>query len=167
MFAAHAWHIGSTRGWGALTVRSLAEAVGVSTGLLYVHFEDKAALMLAVRRLASERLGAYLDAKTDTGDDCSAVRLCLRYVAFVHEHLWIYENDHVPLGGRVELPHRDAFLERARPHVAALGGDPERGAVHLWIGVHAVAMLTRQEPLPQAQSLVREHIDLWLRAIAR
>jgi AcrR family transcriptional regulator len=162
-FAEAAWRIGSTRGFGGLTVRALADELNVSVGLLYVHFEDKAALMLAVRRVAGERLAMQLDKQAEIDGAPSLATLCARYVAFVHEHLWIYENDHTPLGGAVEAPHRDVFLARARRQ--AREDVAEATWLHLWIAIHGLAMLTRHELGPRADGLVREHVAMWLRAV--
>ena len=56
-----------TRGYHAMSMREIAEAVGVTKAALYYHFSDKEALFVAVLTASLDRLEAILQAARATG----------------------------------------------------------------------------------------------------
>ncbi|MET0511726.1 MAG: TetR/AcrR family transcriptional regulator [Thermoleophilaceae bacterium] len=52
-----AWGLVRTRGAAVVTMRDVAEAAGVSRQLVYIHFGDRAGLLLAMARHHDERSG--------------------------------------------------------------------------------------------------------------
>jgi AcrR family transcriptional regulator len=52
-----AWGLVQERGIGAVTVADIAAATGVSRQLLYVHFENRAGLLVAMARRHDVRSG--------------------------------------------------------------------------------------------------------------
>ena len=56
-----------SRGYHAMSMREIAEAVGVTKAALYYHFSDKEALFLAVLTASVERLEAIIQAARSTG----------------------------------------------------------------------------------------------------
>src|SRR5512132_4359333 len=52
-----AWRLVRERGMGAVTLAEIAEATGVSRQLLYVHFENRAGLLVAMARRRDARSG--------------------------------------------------------------------------------------------------------------
>ena len=56
-----------SRGYHAMSMREIAEAVGVTKAALYYHFSDKEALFVAVLTASLDRLAAILTAARATG----------------------------------------------------------------------------------------------------
>ncbi len=56
-----------SRGYHAMSMREIAEAVGVTKAALYYHFSDKEALFVAVLTASLDRLEAILQAARATG----------------------------------------------------------------------------------------------------
>jgi AcrR family transcriptional regulator len=159
-FAQAAWRLGSTRGLAALTVRAIAKEIDVSAALLYAHFEDKDALIDELHRIAATRLADALDAGIALGDVDQLARLCSTYVAFVHEHQWLYDS-------RDLRGHTEVFTTRAAPLLDRLG---VADATHLWLGVHGLATLTAsmrddESATTPTAALVARHIRLLLRGL--
>lgn len=103
---AMAYRLVAEAGHEALSLRQVADAVGVAHRSLYNHFEDREALLDAVATDAYERLAAIL-AKTETSDDYVA-----QYVQFALTHRTIYA------------------LMVSRPHGTMKNSPPLQAAVH-------------------------------------
>ena len=168
MFAEAAWKLGSAGGSAALTVRAIADEMRVSAGLLYSHFEDKAALMTEVQHLASPRLAAALDAGPRDADGPTVLsQLCLAYMRFVRDHAWIYGDAREgPEPWLTVATHRQMFFERAAAILVAVGapkGASLRMAEHLWVGVHGLVAMRAWSIADDA--FVDAHVRLLLRGL--
>ena len=152
---AAAAHILRDGGTDALTLRALAEAVGVSRTAPYRHFKDKSALLVAVAAEGFERLRTTLravDAARTTGLDPFEA-LGVAYVRFAldnpaHYRL-MYGREALSRG---ELPALQAAADTIFDEVVALiaarqatgdlrAGDPEALAYVAWSTVHGLASL--------------------------
>ncbi len=140
IFADAAWELGSTRGSSALTVRAIASHVDVSPGLIYAHFEDKAALLAELHRIAAGRLTIVLDAVPEHGDlHERLVAISRAYVEFAHAHAWLTDHGQAELAPPCDMPElRRVFEACVRPHLESHA----EAAQHLWLGVHGFAQLT-------------------------
>jgi AcrR family transcriptional regulator len=103
-------------GVDALSVRKLAERVGVSQTALYHHFRDKQALLCAIGEEAIDHFAGMLQAGLAEVEGLEArfERFVTVYVRFALEHPELYEV----LFGRVtwkgEGPESEAFRSKAR-----------------------------------------------------
>ena len=77
------------RGFHATSTSAIAKAAGVSEGLLFKHFKNKAGLLEAILQQGEERTGAILEDALSTGDALELLRNVVR-VPFV-----VPESDHV------------------------------------------------------------------------
>jgi AcrR family transcriptional regulator len=84
-----AWELVRERGVGAVTVADIAAATGVSRQLLYVHFENRAGLLVAMARRHDARSGfAGRAAETRTLPPVAALERLLRlWFAYLPEIL--------------------------------------------------------------------------------
>ena len=139
----------------AVSIRAIAEAVGVSPPAIYLHFPDKDALIFEVCAIRFGELdNAIEEAATGVEDPLEALLVRGKaYVRFAVEHPEQYRVLFLPRGlGRTmtadELRSTSAFgnlihaVERAQD-AGAIGKD--RGAIEtameLWAVVHGVASL--------------------------
>ena len=144
------------RGVEHLTLRAVAESLGVSRTALYRHFTDKAALLAAVAREGFQQFRGNLEqAWTDGGRGFAGFEaMGLAYLQFALRNRAHYR---VMFGGFKELCGRDAELEADAESafqvlVGALvtlqqsgdatPGDPVELARFVWAASHGVAMLT-------------------------
>lgn len=131
-------------GLGALTLRRIARAAGVSHGAPRHHFPTYESLLAAIARRGLETLDAALReaASEDLGVRPTLAALGTTYLDFAARH-----------PGMFELIARHDLLEGAGGHlreisgpwlerVTRLTGDPTR-ALALWSGVHGLAVLGR------------------------
>lgn len=146
---AAAREIAQVDGWGAVTVRRLADAIGFSQPVLYGHFPDgRDGIVRAVALDGFTQIAAVLAAAAAAP---AAARLRLvaeRYLEFAREHPAVYE---VMFSGPTDL----AFATEAAPQqllagfaalAAVVGGDETR-AETLWSALHGLAVLTRHARL--------------------
>jgi hypothetical protein len=92
------------RGAAALTMRCLAERVGIRAPSLYKHFPDKAALQAAVIATGLEDAAAVVEAAVDGATEpLTALAAAYRQFALDHPHLYRLMNTG-PLP-RERLPH--------------------------------------------------------------
>lgn len=142
-------------GAGALTLRGLASAVGVSRTAPYRHFADKDALLEAVAAEGFERLQAAVHAARGAGADTpeAFVRLAQTYVGFALEHPAHYRL----MYGREAISRRQrpalqtaadalydelvAALTEAQAAGVVREGAPGPLASVAWAQVHGLAML--------------------------
>ncbi len=143
------------QGVEGLTLRSVAERLGVSRTALYRHYQDKGALLAAVAREGFRVFGDTLtEAFTGSGGGPTGFQAMGRaYVRFAVTHPAHYR---VMFGGFLDACGRDPELvAEAERSFAVLTGaivelqragrlradDPERLARHVWAVSHGVAML--------------------------
>jgi AcrR family transcriptional regulator len=142
----------------ALKIREVAEAVGVTTPAVYLHFRDKAGLIDAVCLRAFEGLEReMLDAASSSDDPFQALRLrAAAYVRFALDHAVEYELLMAP---RVGDPHGadlnaaatalfDHLIAAVEPCVAAgvFRGDPQELTLGIWAAIHGCVMLMLARP---------------------
>jgi AcrR family transcriptional regulator len=143
----------------AVTVRAVAEAVGVSPPSIYLHFPDKDALLLAVCEETFEALDEYIE-KAAAGIDDIREQLRVRGRAYVQfglenpEHYRIlFMTRPADLKPDTEIPAPAAFLhhvesvQRARDAgVLRQDVDPMIAALTLWSGAHGITSLLIAKP---------------------
>jgi AcrR family transcriptional regulator len=144
----------------AVTIRAVADAVGVTPPSVYLHFADKDEMLFAV----CERNFAELDRVTQEAaaqSDDPLESLALRgraYIRFGVEHpeqyriLFMGKPSHTPenfdlerLGDAVAFGH---LLEHVNACVQSgrIDGDPLQVSLVLWAGVHGLTSLLISKP---------------------
>lgn len=122
-------------GHEALSVRQVADAVGVAHRSLYNHFKDREALLDAVATEAFTRLGTALRA-AETKEDYTAI-----YVRFALAHRQLYR------------------LMTSRPHATMKFNPPLQSAVHSVIS-EGLRLFTdpRQSPAERRRAMMKVFI---------
>jgi AcrR family transcriptional regulator len=150
LFAAH--------GPDGVTMRELADALGVSSMTPYRYFKDKDAILAAVRTRAFNQFAAAMEsartesARTDPGRQNSQARSGNAYVDFALAHPAAYRlMFDVSQPTFADYPELVAAMGRARltmgaglRELAAAGrfkGDVELGAYVFWSTMHGAVML--------------------------
>jgi AcrR family transcriptional regulator len=169
----------------AVSIRAIADAVGVTPPSIYLHFPDKETLLFGVceRQFAIFRDALDTAART-TNDPVEALeRRAEAYVSFGLEHPEAYR---IMFMGRAGLMERHAEsvekgagaftdlvddVERAREAGAIREDiDSQTAAIFLWTGAHGITSLLISAPhFPwgDTERLVRELCALKLRALRR
>lgn len=152
---ATAWEVVARDGVEGLSLRAVAEALGVSHAAPSHHFRDKASLLAAVRLEAWERFADRLEAQAHLG-----LRATGRaYVAFARAHPRQIELMFGPGG---PTPHAERAWNVLRSGVKASAGakaaaaDLEAFAAAAWATVHGLATL----PLPANQWQLERVLDV-------
>ena len=140
----------------AVSIRSVAEAVGVTPPSIYMHFSDKAELIFAVCERNFAAFDAILEeAGNSTGDPRESLRRRgLAYVRFGIEHPEQYRilfmsstaalpKDWTPerLVGTLVFDHHVAAVQRCIDAGEIAAGDPVLIATGLWAVVHGITSL--------------------------
>ncbi len=120
-------------GEGAVTMRRIAERVGVRAPSLYKHLPDKAALEVALVERGLEGFAAALAATPDTLDGLARA---YRTWALAHPHLYLLITTR-PLP-RDRLP--EGLERRAAAPVLDRVPDPDRARA-LWAAAHGLVSL--------------------------
>ncbi len=108
-------------GPSALTMRAIAERIGIRAPSLYKHFPDKAALEVALVAVGlAETAEIFDEAIRNAGDPVGALARAYRAWALGHPHLYRLMNDQ-PLP-RERLPE-GLEARAAQPLIGATGGD--------------------------------------------
>ncbi len=164
----------------AVSIRMIADAVGVTPPSIYLHFPDKDALIEAV---CEERFKAFDDAleaaAANARDPLEAMRARGRaYVRFAldnpehyrvifmtrHERAMSKEDLLTPDGsaGARAFTHLVDAVTRAAEAGAIVTGDAVITAIHCWSGFHGLASLLISEPgfpWPPVDVLVEALLD--------
>jgi AcrR family transcriptional regulator len=173
-----------TGGVEAVTMRGVAERVGVSATAIYRHFRDKDAVIRAVVELGRDRFAARLfEALEGTSPRDRLRRTGLAYVGFAidePEHFEVFflsagrlgtekETAERPLTGPTDQPPpaRQFLLDRLQECAAAglLVEPVDLAAMFLWAEVHGLATmwvasgLRHRMPRPVFESLVQRCVD--------
>lgn len=153
----------------SVSLRAVAERVGVSVPSIYLHFEDKAALMHAVCEEVFAALHvAMRDASAEAPDPFEGLlRQGVAYVRFAlanPEHYRI-----VMMGGVSDIAPAEEIASGAFSHLLAsvsacvdlgvLEGDPVGLSLRLWASAHGIAALLIAKPLfpwPPVEALVSD-----------
>ncbi len=140
------------QGVGALSLRRVAERVGIKAPSIYVHFASKEALLAAASQLAAGALGECLKAGC-TGDDARArlVSTAHGYLRFADQHpsLFALLFMELPSTRRSLDEPPDAtspyllLLTRVHEFLGDGPGQAELLAFGIWALVHGAAVLRR------------------------
>jgi len=145
----------SAEGAGALTLRRLAQSVGISTMPVYTLFGDKQGLIAAMYREGYRRLGAALRAAAEGTDDPLEALVDLghtyRATALANPHLYDLmfgrpvasfqpDSDTIEIADSAYRPLVEA-TQRCLDAGQLSGGDAERIAFHLWSVSHGMVSL--------------------------
>ena len=146
---------------GAVSIRAIADAAGVTPPSIYLHFADKTELLGAVCEARFQDFDRYLEEAAAAIDDpVEALRARGRaYVRFGLEHPEHYRILFMTRTA-ADTPHRDvdhlpgmtAFsrlvedVARAMDAGGIAPGDPFLVATGLWTGVHGVTSLLIARP---------------------
>jgi AcrR family transcriptional regulator len=144
----------------AVSIRAVADAVGVTPPSIYLHFEDKDALLFAICESHFAKLDAFMErAGAEASDPLDELRLRGRaYVQFGLAHPEQYRI----LFMRKPIATPDEFQdERVRSSAAfdhhleavqrsidagVIQGDPLLTAIALWATVHGITSLLLAKP---------------------
>jgi AcrR family transcriptional regulator len=179
--AAHA--IVKDEGYESLTIRKLAERVGLATMSVYSYFSDKQAILTALAQDSFEELARRCD-KRRTADPLATLKAGLEeYVSFAIENpneyrtIFMTPQLHEHEGEKFEEleasnPAFQSMLKAVRGCIEAgkLDGDPRAIATILWTVAHGAASLVLTFPLypfGDPNSYAGRLVDLMLDGIAR
>jgi AcrR family transcriptional regulator len=170
--------IGEKQGWPALTIRSLADAVGYTSPVLYEHFRSKEHLLLDVAKYAFSQLNHELAStfkRCRARDEMCVLRLCRAYTRFATQHTSLYLL--ISGMGGVVFP-ADALNDAAqqvcdttalalRPWGLDNGLDERsirRLADELWVILHGVCAITLQRGVRLSSAPI---VRTYLRGVSR
>ena len=145
----------------AVSIRAVADAVGVTSPSIYLHFSDKNALLFAVCERQFERLDAALEEAASRSDDpLESLRLRGRaYVQFGLDNPEHYRIlfmgkpasspegfDEERLRGAASFDHLVGAVRRCMDAGVIPAGDAFFVAVGMWIAVHGLTSLLVAKP---------------------
>jgi AcrR family transcriptional regulator len=139
-----------SEGPDGVSMRAIADRVGIRAPSLYKHFADKAAVETAMIAAAfREQAEAFVRALADATDPLDALARAYRGWASAHPHLYRLMT-HRPLP-RERLPEgvEDAA---ALPVLQVVGGDPDRARA-LWAFAHGMTSLELADRFPESADL--------------
>jgi AcrR family transcriptional regulator len=128
-------------GADALTMRHVADRLGIRAPSLYKHLPDKRALEAALISAGFEELAASFEG---AGGSLTAIGAAYRRWARAHPHLYRLMTDR-PLPRELLAPGVEDLA--ARPLVDALGGDGDRARA-AWAFAHGMAILELNARFP-------------------
>ncbi len=167
----------------AVSIRAIADAVGVTPPSIYLHFPDKDALITAVCearfRDFDERLEA---AAARASDPLESMRLRARaYLDFGREHpehyriLFMTRSTHghgvADTGGEVggaAFQHLVAAVQACMDAGIFTARDPQATAITVWAAMHGLTSLLISRPgfpWPHVDDLVHEVLDVHERGL--
>jgi AcrR family transcriptional regulator len=131
-------------GADGLTMRRLADALGMRAPSLYKHFPDKAAVEVALMQIGLQEAGAEMERAVQSPNALEAVAAAYRRFALAHPHLYrLMTTQPLPrerLASGVEAG-------AAAPLMAATGGDLNRARA-AWGMAHGLVLLELDGRLP-------------------
>jgi AcrR family transcriptional regulator len=143
--------IGVRNGWGAVTIRSVAQKLGYTSPLLYEHFRDKQDLLTQIAVEAIAMLEKELTADLPPDHVASVAKMAERYWTFMLEHKQLYRlangMDGVPIDrdvvGKSAQSLCTVIAGIVRPLVADKATQAEARilADELWALLHGMASL--------------------------
>jgi AcrR family transcriptional regulator len=166
---------------GAVSIRAVADAVGVTPPSIYLHFADKEELLLEVCGTNFDAVSkAVEDAAAQASDPLDALRLAsLAYTRFGMEHPEAYrvlfmrkapspEREEIEIG---QLLNSSGYswligaVQRCMDAGLMRPTDPLLAAVGLWTLVHGITSLMIAKPgfaWPAVEELISYNIDAHL-----
>ena len=143
-----------------MSIRAIADAVGITPPSIYLHFADKDELILEVCREQFRMLDEHIQAATaGIEDPIEALRACGRaYVDFGLSNAEGYRvlfmgrwdpGDKLPEPSEVELAafiHLVENVERGMRQGRVAPGDPQLVALGLWAAAHGITSLLISHP---------------------
>jgi AcrR family transcriptional regulator len=143
--------IGAHEGWKAVTIRSVGQALGYSSPLLYEHFKDKEDLLTQIAVEGLRQLKAKLTAKLPSDPQAACLTMVERYWTFMLEHTQLYRlmngMDGAPIDRTVVGQSAQSLCklveEAVRPLMGENASEGERQelADELWALLHGMAAL--------------------------
>jgi AcrR family transcriptional regulator len=134
----------------ALSMRRLAERLGIRAPSIYKHLPGKGALEAAVMSAAFEEQGAaFADALGGADDPLAALARAYRDFALTHPHLYRLMTQGILPRDRLAPGVEDAA---AAPIVRAVGGDRD-AARALWAFAHGMTILELDGRFPPGADL--------------
>jgi AcrR family transcriptional regulator len=128
----------------ALSMRALAERLGIRAPSIYKHLPDKRALVNALVSDGFEEMAETFEAAAGGGDRLVALAAAYRDFARRHPHLYRLMTEG-PLDRARIAP--GAEERAARPVVEAVGGDPDRARA-AWAFAHGMTILELEGRFP-------------------
>ena len=150
--------IGERQGWSAVTIRSVAQALGYASPLLYEHFRDKEELLTQIAVQAIAKLEMQLTQDLPADPQVAALLMVERYWNFMLEHTQLYRlingMDGVPMNR--DAVNRSAqnlchmIADAVQPLICreAASADAQRLADELWALLHGMAVLYLDRAAP-------------------
>ncbi len=141
--------IAETQGWGAVTIRRLAEKIEYSQPVLYAHFENRDAIVAAVAVEGFQELATLLrGAAQHKTDRRTALRhVAMAYLGFTQKHPALYEAMFtLPTNLRFAQAGTEPALREAFAALSAVmppGHDRELAAETFWAALHGLVTLER------------------------
>ena len=142
--------IAEREGWGAVTIRRLAEEIEYSQPVIYSHFENKEAIVTAVAVEGFREItSAFLAAARGSTDRREALQnVATAYLAFALKHPALYEAMFtLPTSLRFAeaetRPELRAGFEALAAVVAPFRADLEVATETFWASLHGLAQLER------------------------
>ena len=136
-------------GADGLTMRRLADRLGIRAPSLYKHLPDKAALEAAMISAGLEQWAASFERAGEDGDALAALARAYRRFALERPHLYRLLTER-PLARELLAP---GVEERAAaPVLRAVGGDAD-AARALWAFAHGMAILELNGRFPAGADL--------------
>lgn len=111
--------IGVRDGWGAVTIRAVANKLGYSSPLLYEHFRDKEHLLTDIAVDGLNRLHTLLAADLPRKSSSAAVVMMERYWAFMIENTQLYRLMNGMDGALID---KEEIARAAQPFCMFLAG---------------------------------------------
>jgi AcrR family transcriptional regulator len=142
--------VAEREGWGAVTIRRLADEIEYSQPVIYAHFENKEAIVAAIAiegfvELTSKLREAAARGSTDRG---ALENVATTYLAFAFRHAALYEAMFtLPTGLRFAEVETRSELKAAFAALAAVVApfctDVEITTETFWASLHGFADLER------------------------
>jgi AcrR family transcriptional regulator len=130
----------------ALSMRKIADRVGIRAASIYKHFRNKEALEAAMISSAFER---QAEAFERAGDDLDALATVYRDFARCNPHLYRLMTER-PLNREILTPGAEA--RAAAPVIAAAGGDGDLARA-AWAFAHGMTILELNDRFPPGADL--------------
>jgi AcrR family transcriptional regulator len=150
--------IGVREGWRAVTIRSVANALGYSSPVLYEHFRDKEDLLTQLAVEAVALLEANLTQELPKDSRTAALAMVERYWSFMLENTQLYRlmngMDGVPIDNEVVGRSAQSLCTAIGVAIRPLAGkntteaEAQMVAEELWALLHGMAMLYLDRSAP-------------------